>query len=616
MIIDTPSSGIVSSSSVAAVLNNSLLSNDNIITSNINGNVSSTTIVNQNDIFSSGNTLTSNVNGISSSTTIINSATASSSQNLFQIIVNGISSTVANIINSFSQSVIGNTLTTIINGVTATTSVISLNGISSNGNTISTNVNGISSSTSIINQNNISFSSSSGILTSVVNGVTTTTMIDNSYTFFASSTNSNLTVSINPNRNIIYSFTNTPSFSNIKISDGNAASPSISFTSDNGTGIFRDITNAIGFSIAGGEKVRINSAGFMGIGTDNPGEMLHVAGNILANSFIRIGGTSNQFLKADGSVDSTSYLSLAGGAMSNTNLVANLNADLLDGKHLSDIASGTVNFIPKFLGANSLGNSLIYDNGTGVGIGTTELAGLKFKVGGDNSVQDLYVTEDKISDSSGVLVAGGQLSLYYCGSLVVGQDGLTYGTVLAADGKCWLDRNLGATRVATALNDSQAYGDLYQWGRAKDGHQIVSTATTSSLSPSDTPGHNNFIIAPNSPNDWRSPQNNSPWQGANGINNVCPAGFHLPTKDEWVALVAAEGITNSATAYSSSLKLTVSGYRNSASGVLTYRGSNGDYWASSVNGASAYSLYFNSSDVNPAGSGNRAYGFSVRCVKN
>ena len=33
----------------------------------------------------------------------------------------------------------------------------------------------------------------------------------------------------------------------------------------------------------------------MGIGTDNPGEMLHVAGNILANSFIRIGGTSNQF---------------------------------------------------------------------------------------------------------------------------------------------------------------------------------------------------------------------------------------------------------------------------------------------------------------------------------
>ncbi len=32
-----------------------------------------------------------------------------------------------------------------------------------------------------------------------------------------------------------------------------------------------------------------------------------------------------------------------------------------------------------------------------------------------------------------------------CGSYtMIGQDGLTYGTVVGADGKCWLDRNLGA----------------------------------------------------------------------------------------------------------------------------------------------------------------------------
>jgi len=36
----------------------------------------------------------------------------------------------------------------------------------------------------------------------------------------------------------------------------------------------------------------------------------------------------------------------------------------------SDI-SGTTNYVSKFTGANSLGNSLIYDNGSGVGIGTT-----------------------------------------------------------------------------------------------------------------------------------------------------------------------------------------------------------------------------------------------------
>lgn len=43
------------------------------------------------------------------------------------------------------------------------------------------------------------------------------------------------------------------------------------------------------------------------------------------------GGTSSQFLKADGSLDGTAYLPLAGGTMANTNKVTNLNADLLDG---------------------------------------------------------------------------------------------------------------------------------------------------------------------------------------------------------------------------------------------------------------------------------------------
>lgn len=46
-------------------------------------------------------------------------------------------------------------------------------------------------------------------------------------------------------------------------------------------------------------------------------------------------GTASQFLKADGSLDSTSYLSRSGGSMLNTNLVSSLNADMLDGLHAS-----------------------------------------------------------------------------------------------------------------------------------------------------------------------------------------------------------------------------------------------------------------------------------------
>ena len=45
----------------------------------------------------------------------------------------------------------------------------------------------------------------------------------------------------------------------------------------------------------------------VGVGTTTPTEKLEVNGNIKATSFIKSGGTSSQFLKADGSVDSTVY---------------------------------------------------------------------------------------------------------------------------------------------------------------------------------------------------------------------------------------------------------------------------------------------------------------------
>ncbi|WP_372934176.1 hypothetical protein, partial [Mariniphaga sediminis] len=38
----------------------------------------------------------------------------------------------------------------------------------------------------------------------------------------------------------------------------------------------------------------------------------------------------------------------------------------------------------------------------------------------------------------------------------------------ATTGKTWMDRNLGASQVATSSTDIAAYGDLYQWGRAAD----------------------------------------------------------------------------------------------------------------------------------------------------
>ena len=60
----------------------------------------------------------------------------------------------------------------------------------------------------------------------------------------------------------------------------------------------------------GAEKMRINTAGNVLIGTttDN-GQKLQVQGSLVATSIIKSGGTSSQFLKADGSIDSSTYIS-------------------------------------------------------------------------------------------------------------------------------------------------------------------------------------------------------------------------------------------------------------------------------------------------------------------
>jgi uncharacterized protein (TIGR02145 family) len=183
-----------------------------------------------------------------------------------------------------------------------------------------------------------------------------------------------------------------------------------------------------------------------------------------------------------------------------------------------------------------------------------------------------------------------------------------------ATGKVWMDRNLGATQVATSSTHAAAYGDLYQWGRGTDGHQIRTSGTTPTLSSSNTPGHGNFITASSIPYDWRNPQNGNLWQGVSGVNNPCPSGYRLPTEAEWNAERLSWSSNNAAGAFASPLKLPVSGYRYGSDGSLGNVGSYGVYWSSTVSGTYASYLNFSSSDAYMS-SYYRAYGFSVRCLK-
>jgi hypothetical protein len=203
-------------------------------------------------------------------------------------------------------------------------------------------------------------------------------------------------------------------------------------------------------------------------------------------------------------------------------------------------------------------------------------------------------------------------------------------------GKIWMDRNLGAERVATSTTDALAYGDLFQWGRGADGHQCRNSLEQTTRSSLNQPGHSKFITvtrAATTTNDWRNPQNDGLWQGVTGINNPCPNGFRLPTDVE----VRAERLTWSSQshigAFNSVLKLPLAGYRDINGDVLSIaQGSSyGFIWTSSDSGTSpspgdsyiqykSDALAYNDPGDNPASAFenpyDRARGYSVRCIKN
>lgn len=201
-------------------------------------------------------------------------------------------------------------------------------------------------------------------------------------------------------------------------------------------------------------------------------------------------------------------------------------------------------------------------------------------------------------------------------------------------GQVWMDRNLGATQVATSSTDPNAYGHFYQWGRGADGHQLRSLDCTTpdcfnasgdnnNLPPTaadvtNTPWDGKFIVnmvLP--PADWHQDNpDNTLWQGVNGTNNPCPAGYRIPTEAELDAERLSWDTNNAAGAFTSPLKLTVAGGRRAGDGALIAVNNVGGYWSSTVSGNNARYLVFDNFSTNAiVNTLFRASGFSIRCIK-
>jgi uncharacterized protein (TIGR02145 family) len=213
---------------------------------------------------------------------------------------------------------------------------------------------------------------------------------------------------------------------------------------------------------------------------------------------------------------------------------------------------------------------------------------------------------------------------------------VTYGVItrtISGTTKCWLDRNLGAVSgSASSPTDPNGWGDLFQWGRGADGHQLRSltsvttgsSTTTTIKSTTDVPANPSFILN-STGGDWRSTPNSNLWQGLDGgINNPCPTGFRLPTSTEFLTELNSYNTGNIYAYFGASpLKFAHAGYRLGTSGVIAGVlgtggcGSGGCayYWTSTIssNLTKAFSInfVFTVSSVEF----DKATGASVRCIK-
>ena len=208
-----------------------------------------------------------------------------------------------------------------------------------------------------------------------------------------------------------------------------------------------------------------------------------------------------------------------------------------------------------------------------------------------------------------------------------------FGKVTSSTGQIWMDRNLGASRVATSSTDPASYGDLYQWGRPADGHQIRTSAITATLAANTTPGHANFITITGSeaPYDWTIPHTGdvdgalrSAFFAKTDGSGICPTGFNVPTEAQLKAEVDIWDTTNNAAvgAFNSVLKLPVAGARIRQTGKLGNVGLVAYLWTRSVMPTSwwyRYARYLGFSSYNTYPeffNVERSAGNSIRCIKN
>jgi hypothetical protein len=215
-------------------------------------------------------------------------------------------------------------------------------------------------------------------------------------------------------------------------------------------------------------------------------------------------------------------------------------------------------------------------------------------------------TDDVVITTTACFTCGGTLSISHtAGTVAPVAKSVNYGTVtssLSGASKCWITQNLGSSNQASSATDAtEASAGWYWQFNRKQGFKHDGTTRT----PNST-----WITPIDETSDWLPAQD--PCTIELGAN------WRIPTKTEWTNADAngqTGGWDNYNETYADVLKLHAAGYLYNSDGSLGYRGAGGYYWSStqysSTNGwglafVSSLSFMFNF---------NKAYGFSLRCLR-
>ena len=192
-------------------------------------------------------------------------------------------------------------------------------------------------------------------------------------------------------------------------------------------------------------------------------------------------------------------------------------------------------------------------------------------------------------------------------------------------GKVWMTSNLGAITTPVSPSptpDVTSYGNLYQWGRTSDGHEIAQptkSAETTALATDYTNTTSSFITNSSGTQDWLTSENPNLWQGTTGLNNPCPNGYRVPALTEFSDEIINFSSQNIRGAFNSFLNLPVTGSRDNAGNVIGYTTHDiGRYWTSTIDGTNARPIYLTATSITQPtdlSSSARVNGYAIRCIR-